>query len=154
VNEFKDKFVTCNIIDDLLRLVKTKTGKIAAGTSFHDDSIMSYLIVLYVFYHGNNLHRFGFVRGDIPDEEKRNKGLTYDELYEELSDDSKGYFKDVGVKTQDDYNIKLIEEIQKARREMKHSDMLIPPKNYVENFDDDMSSETGIPLDFFDELNS
>jgi len=66
----------------------------------------------------------------------------------------KGYFKDVGVKTQDDYNIKLIEEIQKARREMKHSDMLIPPKNYVENFDDDMSSETGIPLDFFDELNS
>ncbi len=154
IEEYKDKFITKNIIDDLLRLVKSKRGKIVAGAGFHDDAILSYLIVLYVFYHGNNLHRFGFVRGDIPDEEKRNKGLTYEEIYEELSEDSKLYFEDFSVKTQEDYNAKLVEEIQKARKETQYADMMmLKPVSRAENFEDDYLTEGTIPLDFFDELN-
>ena len=63
VAEFKDNFVTKNIIRDICRLVKTSSGKIEAASGFHDDSVMSYLICLYVYYHGNNLGRFGFEKG-------------------------------------------------------------------------------------------
>lgn len=74
VNEFKEKFITHNIIRDLSRLVRTSSGKIEAGAGFHDDSIMSYLIALYVYYHGNNLPVFGIIPGANQIEEK-NKGL-------------------------------------------------------------------------------
>lgn len=74
VNEYKEKFKTHNIIRDLSRLVKTSSGKIEAGAGFHDDSIMSYLIGLYVYYHGNNLAVFGFVKGDEM-EETLNNGM-------------------------------------------------------------------------------
>ena len=79
VNEFKDKFVTQNIVRDLSKLIRMKSGKIAAAPGAHDDSIMSYLIGLYVFYHGNNFQAFGFEPGKNALQEK-NKGLfEYDE---------------------------------------------------------------------------
>lgn len=74
VNEYKDKFVTHNIIRDLSRLVRTSSGKVEAGNGFHDDSIMSYLICLYVYYHGNNLISFGIIKG-LKDEEIVNSGM-------------------------------------------------------------------------------
>lgn len=74
VNEYKEKFVTKNIIRDLSRLVRTSSGKIEAGPGFHDDSVMSYLIALYVYYHGNNLPVFGIIKGEQESTEK-NKGL-------------------------------------------------------------------------------
>lgn len=65
VAEYKEKFKTHNVIRDLSRLVKLSSGKIAAGPGFHDDSIMSYLIGLYVYYHGNNLAVFGINKGEM-----------------------------------------------------------------------------------------
>lgn len=83
VYEYKDKFITKNITTDLTRLVQTASGKIVAGTgkdedgeSFHDDSIMSYLIALYVRYHGNNLPIFGIYIGS-EEIENQNKGLKH-----------------------------------------------------------------------------
>ena len=38
-----------------------------------DDSIMSYLIALYVFYHGNNLAVFGITKG-AREEDLNNRG--------------------------------------------------------------------------------
>lgn len=74
VNEYKEKFITHNIIRDLCRLIRKPTGKIEAGPGFHDDSIMSYLMALYVYYHGNNLLAFGIVKG-LKDEDIKNEGL-------------------------------------------------------------------------------
>lgn len=74
--EYKDDFITKNVIDDISRLVRTSSGKIVAGPGYHDDSIMSYLIALYVYYHGNNLQAFGFVKG-AKEIENQNKGLSY-----------------------------------------------------------------------------
>ena len=74
VNEFKEKFITQNIIRDLSRLMRKPSGKIEAGEGFDDDSIMSYLIALYVYYHGNNLAVFGITKG-AREEELNNKGL-------------------------------------------------------------------------------
>lgn len=153
VKEYKDKFVTENIINDLLSLVRKKNGKIEHAPGFHDDSLFSYLIALYVYYHGKNLHRFGFVRGQLPDDENRNKGLVYEEIIEEMPEELKQQFSDFSIKTMDDYEKKLRAEIEAARREMSHLDTLLKPVNSVENFDE-MENEGYIPLSLFDELNN
>lgn len=75
VAEYKDNFVTQNITRDLSRLVRTSSGKIEAGSGFHDDSVMSYLIALYVFYHGNNLELFGFIPGS-QEIQNKNQGIA------------------------------------------------------------------------------
>lgn len=64
VAEYKDKFVTKNITRDIGSLIRKASGKIEAAPGFHDDSVMSYLIALYVYYHGNNLPLFGIFRQD------------------------------------------------------------------------------------------
>ena len=74
VAEYKGKFVTKNIIKDLSGLVKTRSGKIEAGPGNHDDNIMSYLIALYVYYHGNNLPAFGIILGEQANDPK-NQGM-------------------------------------------------------------------------------
>lgn len=74
VSENKDDFVTNNIIRDLSRLIRKPNLRIEAGPGFHDDSIMSYLIGLYVYYHGDNLALFGITRG-ARDEDLTNSGL-------------------------------------------------------------------------------
>lgn len=153
VKEYKDKFVTENIINDLLSLVRKKNGKIEHAPGFHDDSLFSYLIALYVYYHGKNLHRFGFVRGQLPDDENRNKGLVYEEIIEEMPEELKQQFSDFSVKTMDDYEKKIRLEIEAARREMSHIDTLLNPVNSAENFDE-FENDAHIPLSLFDELNS
>ena len=87
VKEHKESFVGEYIIDDLMKLVRTKQGKIAAQSGMHDDNIMSFLMCLYLYYFGNNLSRYGFIRGAVTDEE-RNKGMYYGEesVYDYLSD--------------------------------------------------------------------
>lgn len=72
IANYKEKFVTKFITEDISRLVKTSSGKVVAGPGFHDDNIMSYLIAMYVFYHGNNLPAFGFVPGS---QEIKNKNM-------------------------------------------------------------------------------
>ena len=44
----------------------------------HDDSIMSYLIALYVYYHGNNLISFGIIKG-MQDGDPQNRGMKRSE---------------------------------------------------------------------------
>jgi hypothetical protein len=113
INEHKDGFVGKNIINDIMKLVSIR-GKIQAGPGAHDDSIMSFLMCLYVYYHGNNLHRYGFYRGSLPTEEERNKGLSYDDYMNLMSDADKEFFKDSGFseyETVNDYDIaKQIEQ--------------------------------------------
>ena len=62
VQEFKDRLTSHFVIDDILKLVR-KNGKVQAAAGEHDDSIMSYLIALYVYTYGKNLNRWGIVKG-------------------------------------------------------------------------------------------
>ena len=89
IAEHKDSFVGANVIDDLMKLVRTKTGKIEAQIGFHDDSIMSFNMCLYLYYYGNNLSRFGFVKGGLPDDSERNKGMVYEDIYNALSENER-----------------------------------------------------------------
>ena len=56
---------------------------------------MSYNMCLYLYYYGNNLQRFGFVRGKLPDEKDRNQGMTYADAFASLSENDKKYFEGV-----------------------------------------------------------
>lgn len=91
VKEHKDSFVGHNVIDDLMKLVRVNS-KIQAVSGQHDDSIMSFLMCLYLYYYGNNLARYGFTRGSIPEEEDRNKGMDYGEIMSALSDNDRAFF--------------------------------------------------------------
>lgn len=55
------------IVDDIKNLV-VKGGKIQAAQGKHDDSVMSWLIALYILYYGKQLERWGFKKGEVPND--------------------------------------------------------------------------------------
>lgn len=154
VAEYKEKFIGNLLIKELLQLVRTKTGRIEAGPGFHDDAVMAYLMCLYVYYHGNNLHRYGFVKGDIPDKVNANKGLSYEEVLDALPTESREFFKDnfPQFKEPEDY-MKQIHSAQLrdgrsfSERTMLGSSMYEINTNNMENDDNE------VDLSLFDELN-
>ena len=161
VAEYKEKFVTHNIIRDLSRLVRKSNGRVESGNGFHDDSIMSYLIALYVYYHGNNLLTFGISKA-AKDEDLDNSGIyvpeveTYNLVDKIIIDEVKE--REEKERVSDDvlnWNKMMSEAIKKAQQDTYklHQTKLIDnsilkSSDYVE--DDDTYD---IPLDFFDELN-
>jgi hypothetical protein len=88
IKQHKDKFICAYLISDIMNLVKTATGKVAASTGQNDDNVMSYLIGMYVLIHGNNLERYGFIPGEV-EEGEENKGLVVDpnEVLQYLSEE-------------------------------------------------------------------
>jgi hypothetical protein len=159
VEEYKDNFITHNVIRDLSRLVRTNSGKVEAGPGFHDDSIMSYLIALYVYYFGNNLLAFGVLKG-LQDEEIDNSGMKHaDEINPALVSSE----LIAQVRQQEEFNSrKSYEDILKdaLRKSQQESAMLAKKKlasnPIIENSTDDgtIDDPVGeIPLDFFSEIN-
>ena len=55
------------VVDDIGKLV-VKNNKIQADTGEHDDSVMSWLLALYVYYYGTKLERYGFTPNSIPND--------------------------------------------------------------------------------------
>ena len=69
------------IVDDIKNLV-VKNDKIQAAQGEHDDSVMSWLMALYIYYYGEKLERYGFVKGELPtDIEEDDKFSQLRKLY-------------------------------------------------------------------------
>ena len=162
VAEFKDDFVTKNITDDIAHLVRFKSGKVAAQIGFHDDSIMSYLIGMYVWYHGNNLNMWGIVKG-AKEIENQNQGLrrTVEDI-ENMdilpADTIATMKKQEKVRKENDYEQIMREALIKAQRQS----LELHKKGLVENPTLDKSQEVqleeiygdnNIDMGFFDEMN-
>lgn len=62
IAEHKDLINSEYIVDDICKLVRTPTGKIEAVKGEHDDSLLSYLHLLYIYFTGDNLETFGITR--------------------------------------------------------------------------------------------
>ena len=77
------------IVDDVTNLV-VKNNKIQAATGQHDDSVMSWLICLYIYYYGEKLERYGFVKGEVPTD------VEEDDVYIK----AKKLYNSPGIKTQ------------------------------------------------------
>ncbi|WP_304576733.1 hypothetical protein [Romboutsia ilealis] len=134
VKEEKDKFTSRNVIEDILNLV-IKNGKIQASAGSHDDCVMSYLIALYVYYYGRNLHRYGLIKGYIPGEEDQNKGLAEPKyVLEQMSERDRQYFGDtVKNDTYQDYAMRVAKEYQAYRREVEEFDLMMNATVQVQN---------------------
>lgn len=125
---------------------------------------MSYLIALYVYYHGNNLAVFGITKG-AQDEDLNNSGLKHpDEINPNLvSSEIINSAKEQEIKTEKtekelNWNELMKQSIQKAQQMTYNINKagLISntiydqtPESSVESFED----EGSIPLDFFNSLN-
>ena len=92
--ENKADFVCAEIIDDMNNLIQKSNGKIEAASGQHDDSIMSYLIALYVYRYGVKLSRYGIYKGMSRQkfEEIANEADDYATIYESLPDHLKEIF--------------------------------------------------------------
>ena len=164
VAEYKDNFVTKNITEDIAHLVRAKSGKILAVAPFHDDCIMSYLIAMYVFYHGNNLPAFGFIKGS-QEIENQNEGLDYsdintlrgtglvpDDMLEVEAEREQ-------IRKENDYSAIYQEAVMRAQQEsmelarrglVRNATLDATPSTLLT----DMYEEGEIDMNFFDELNN
>jgi len=161
IKDHKEDFVTRNIIRDISRLVRSTSGKIVAGDGFHDDSIMSYLIGMYVLIHGDNLPMFGYIPGEKEPEEK-NKGLFKEYSREQLqellpSDVADSIIEDRKISAQLNYENILrnaILESQKDTYKLMNSSLNVSSGNLskeeIVTFDDESND---YDLSFFDEIN-
>ena len=65
---FKKDILTAEyVVEDINNLV-LKSGKIEAAPGEHDDVIMAWSICVYTIYYGEKLERWGFRRGQLPDD--------------------------------------------------------------------------------------
>lgn len=160
VNERKDDFVTKNIIEDLSGLIRTSSGKIEARPGGHDDSIMSYLIALYIYYHGNNLAAFGFYRTNEYEGSELNTGLNIPGLNEILPQDV------IYSMEREEEMSKLLNYEDELRNAMKESQLhsrnlsksnIMRSNNYFDQTPDEMildADDRGdLDLSIFDQLN-
>lgn len=165
VNEYKEKFITKNVIRDLSRLIRKPNGKIEAGAGFHDDSIMSYLIALYVYYHGDNLAVFGINKGAMDSElnnsgmkrpEEINPDLVSGDLIQAAIEIEE---KEKQTKQVTDWNEMMrqaIHQSQKQTFQMYQSGNVHNTvfNNTTQAVIDDYEDEGSIPLDFFSSINN
>lgn len=164
VNEFKEKFVTHNVIRDLSRLVRKSSGKIEAGPGFHDDSIMSYLIAMYVWYHGNNLSVFGINKGEMG-LEPENRGLKRPEEIDKSLVNEKVIFdameqeqKEMRTRQENEWESVLKTAMIQSQKQTYtlHQSNMIGNTIFDQSMDDsivDTYEEESIPMDFFDSIN-
>lgn len=156
VAEHKGDFVTKFIVGDLNALVRTPAGRVEAAKGAHDDSIMSYLIAMFTYYHGSNLARYGFTKGDTAPEDDRPK--TRQEYFEDLPDDVKEYFAGVmQMQTGEEHDLEM-------RRDADHARRMAPVHvgengGISENVDFDVDPESGVvdeygDISWLDDLNS
>lgn len=63
----KDILYSTNLVTDIKNLV-LKNGKIQAAIGKHDDCVMSWCLAMYAYYFGDKLERYGFKKGELPDD--------------------------------------------------------------------------------------
>lgn len=165
VNNKKESFVGQYVTRDLSRLIKKASGKIEAASGFHDDAIMSFLIALYVFYHGNNLPMFGFERG-AEEISNRNQGLNIP-LKEipveslDIGESAKSQLLAQQIKEKNTaiYEDMLRKAVLESQREEMHrqntsvniNNIYSDTPNYLIENDEDTTGS--LPMSFFNELN-
>lgn len=138
------------------------TNDIVYKNSVHDDSIMSYLIALYIFYHGNNLIVFGIHKG-AKVEDLDNSGLKRPEEIDPTLVDPKLI---AAAKRQEELEKQPTWEelMRKAMLESQKHTYKLQQSGEIQNsifehtpdavMDEIEENQGGIDLDFFNTLNN
>ena len=158
VAEKKESFAVEYVISDLNNLIKKKSGKIEARSGEHDDCIMSFLIGMYVRYHGKKLYMWGFKPGSTPTDDEGQK-IRYEDIYDEMDDKMKEYFPKPEPQRNpyEDQLREAIMDMQRNKSNFSLSDRAVVTKNddieldYTKITEDDYDQYDD---DFFKDLNS
>lgn len=167
VQENKDRLTSHFVIDDILKLVR-KNGKVQAAVGEHDDSIMSYLIALYVYTYGKNLNRWGIVKGmkepGFADSDNSQEEDAIQYAMNNLSEEDMMFFQAQIMASQaaNTYEAQIRKEMMEYNRQSEKIDKAINATTRVEdveredfNYDYDKRESNSSPfvLDNFDDLN-
>ena len=142
VLERKELLTGKNVVDDMIKL-EIKKGKIQASPNAHDDSVMSWLIGLYVYYYGKNLNRYGLIKGYKPPTEAdrmRQLKASYNVSLQYMSESDREYFKGTQSFDYEDYYDKLIKEKEKAMRQISRYDEYMGENTFIEDYNTDFDS--------------
>lgn len=161
MKDFKDRFTTQNISRDIAALILKTNGRIDHRPDGHDDSVMSYLIALFVIYHGGNKERFGIFQGidHILSEEAlaEQRNESYEQMIKhEVSDEIRTAVQ--SLRTSDDEERQFQEKLRRAREQLDIMDRQ-DPKLTQRSKTITYESELGLgaqtmDMGFFDELNN
>lgn len=153
MREYRKSIVGSNVINDIQGLEINNRGKILAAEGNHDDSIMAYLMTLYVYYFGANLAKFGYVKPIFGEDEKPNQGLDETtRILNELSEYERELFEPTITKSVNDYDMDIVKEIERARQMTQLSDDFLV-NTRIEDYTDETIGSYDLGDDFFTELN-
>lgn len=159
INERKDDFVSKYLIEDISGLVRTSSGKIEAGPGAHDDNVMSYLIGLYVYYHGNNLGAFGFYKTDEYEGSEPNTGLVRPDISEILPQTVIQYIeKEKAVQEEMNYEELYRRSVMESQRSSYNlsKSKVMKSNNYIDATPEEIVydvEEDDFDMSLFDQLN-
>lgn len=151
IAQCKQLLNTENLVDDICKLVKTSTGKIAAGDGEHDDCVMSYLIAIYTFYNAGNLINFGIDTTLYkPEFTVVEKDL---ETREMEADTMAGFFSTTNIRTYDDTVMEAIAKEETKTKELVSRFDWIKDDRYTQESLNSNNTEVSIGIGFFDMIN-
>lgn len=150
IDNCKEILNTEYLVDDICKLVRTKTGRIEALKGEHDDCLFSYLHAMNMYYNGDNLERFGIVKtehpifGPIQLEDTRNDRGLFDDFFST----EKVTFEEVSMKDA----ARLEEQIKDLvdKFDFVHDEVYSKMRDYNDNPYDDT---VNISSSFFDYIN-
>jgi hypothetical protein len=132
VHELKDLINTKNLVADIAKLIMKPSGRIEAEIGFHDDCVMSYLIAMYVWYHGNNLRKFGIDKNKAVIYQE-NEGLLKDytsEIQSQISKEiNRVYSHDIEEEIDEDKE--FLENLNRVRQQSAATDKLLAQKKLI-----------------------
>lgn len=110
--KFKKNILTSeNLVTDIKDLV-LKNGVIKAADGKHDDCVMSWCIAMYAYYFGEKLERYGFRKGELPND------MIEDEEFEQLEE----LYKSPLIRTQFPSMVAFYEASLKKRMENEYQE--------------------------------
>ena len=151
VKDYRHLLISKYLSRDITNLVRAKNGKIEAAEGFHDDMVMAYNHVLFIWYYGKRLERFGIFKekstfqhateaiAQYEDEMAENVvnnlvpfacPAPYEEqlLHDSITPDPMGFFIERGVDEYGygpkDYNARFYEQQSRAPVEQTAQDTL------------------------------
>ena len=83
MHDHREVMTSKNLVYDITNLIRGKNGKIEAAPGLHDDLVMAYNHVLYIYYYGYRLERFGIFKEKSILETGHDVAHEYDEYVAE-----------------------------------------------------------------------
>ena len=107
----KDVLTSENLVQDIKDLV-IKNDVIKAADGKHDDCVMSWCIAMYAIYFGEKLERYGYRKGELPDD------MVLDEDFEQLEE----LYKNPLIRAQFPTMVSFYESSVRARMEAAYNE--------------------------------